>query len=217
MTKSRSTLSVLVVVALAAALSIFFATVDHAATGIPDPCISSSQVPGAGRLLICPAGDGQTLAEIGSVVQVQILDSFGDPIPMVPATDIWLDGCYSGLALCFGSGSSRADHITDANGRTTISGTIQAGGCDNSLIVWVQGVRLVSGPLCAVPECLTVTVRSPDFTEDLLVDLLDLTRFSFSYHQPNFEPCHDITFDGAVDLMDLTLFALHWYHDCYQP
>lgn len=214
MTKSRYTLSVLIVLGLTVSIGMFTARVDHAATGIPDPCSSTSQIPGPAQLLICPDGDGETLAEVGAIIEIRIVDPAGYPISGIPGADFWLDACYDGLVLCYGSQSSSADLATDADGRTTISGTIAAGGCSDGLVVWVQGIPLVGGPSCDSPQCLAIEVRSVDITGDLVVDLLDLTRFAYSYLNANFEPCHDLNFDDAVDLLDLTVLAFHFYHEC---
>jgi hypothetical protein len=201
-----------VVFGVAASIGLFVVASGHSATGIPDPCISTSYTEVPGELLVCPVGDGGTLGELGAVVHIRILDSYGDPIPTIPATDFWLAGCYDGLELC--PPWVWANSVTNSNGETTISGAIRAGGCDNGLVVYVQGVKLVGGPLCAVPQCLPIRVRSPDFNRDLVVDLIDLSRFARSYLVPTFEPCVDLNFDGVVDIIDFSIFAQHYLHEC---
>jgi hypothetical protein len=213
MTKSGLAPAAMVVLGLTVSIVLFVCTIGFSTTPVVDPCLSSSYTSGPAQLHICPGGDGETLAEVGAVIYVQILDENADPIPMIPIHDFWLDGCSSGLALC--PLSSWADSLTNANGETTISGTIRAGGCDTGIVVWVQGVRLVGGLLCAIPECLPIEVRSSDFNRDLVVDLIDLSRFARSYLKPTFEPCVDLNIDNGVDIIDLSIFAQHYLHGCF--
>ena len=93
--------------------------------GIPDPCYSSVSS-GSGTALACPSGDGETLGDKGLQISVNVRDGVGTPVSGIPAFDFWVIGCDNNLLLCGGAASSSADHATDANGQTTISGTIAA-------------------------------------------------------------------------------------------
>ena len=95
-----------------------------------DACCSPVITDG-GVLLVCPAGDGPTLASIGATVSVTVLLCLecGTPIPWIPAEDFWIVPHNSAsLALCNGYRSSDADAASDENGYTTMSGSVAAGG-----------------------------------------------------------------------------------------
>ena len=91
---------------------------------IVDLCLSTVSA-SEGCVFVCPAGDGQTLADRGAVIDVTILDDYGEPIVGIPASDFWVIGCEDNLVLCGGSASINADGPTDGSGHTTISGTIR--------------------------------------------------------------------------------------------
>ncbi|NIM20713.1 MAG: hypothetical protein GTO51_10880 [Candidatus Latescibacteria bacterium] len=177
---------------------------------IPDLCNSSASSAG-GHVLICPEGDGKTLSYAGATITVTLKDYNGDPIPGVPAADFWLIGCLDGINLCGGSRSINADHPTDANGQTTISGTIIGGGCDDGLHVVALGI-LVGCP----PTSLQIKVRSPDINGDLTVDLVDFVTFALGFPNPpnSYDECLDFNDDGVINLIDVALFALHFVHSC---
>ena len=110
--------------------------------GIWDGCTSSVFFVQSGTrcLIACPEGDGSMLADGGNEIVVVVRDLAELPVPNIPATDIWLFGCTSGLQLCGGAGSISADSTTGSNGQTTISGRLAVGGCDSGVNVIVWGV-----------------------------------------------------------------------------
>ncbi|MFH1754819.1 MAG: Ig-like domain-containing protein [Candidatus Latescibacterota bacterium] len=188
---------------------------NSASSGIVSPCSSETYFCGAGDRcwFICPQGDGNTLASGGNTICVHVEDQFGNPIAGILATDFWLVGCTD-LYLCAGAGSIGADSATNANGNTTISGTMFAGGCDLvGVHVVVQGV-IVGCP----PTCLSMIVVSPDLDADGDVDLVDFAIFAPSFNKslghPSYNPCCDFDCDGDVDLVDFSIFAQHWQHSC---
>jgi hypothetical protein len=188
------------------------------ATGIPDPCRSSATGTG-GHYLVCPSGDGDRLDGIGSVIYVELLDASDVPIPGWPAADIWLTGCGGELLLVGGASAINADADTDANGHTTISGAMTAGGCDNGLAVVVVGALLMSPPECTEALCLPYDVRSPDHSGeggvvDGVVDVIDFADFASDYPCPPkpYNACIDFNWDGAVDIIDFSIFAQHYLH-----
>ena len=180
---------------------------------LPDPCFSTVSS-ASGTILVCPAGDGETLADKGLQISVTVRDVTNFPIAGIPASDLWLIGCNNNLVLCGGAGSANADHATDANGQTTISGSIAAGGRDQVLVV-VQG--LVIG---CPPTCLAIDVKSPDQNLDLVVDLADAALFATGYPPQPYRAESDLDGDGDVDIADYALFYEHFYypgskHTCF--
>lgn len=188
--------------------------VDIAGSSIVHPC--SSTASGAGCCyLVCPQGDGTRFDDPGcsAIISLTARDQFGNPIAGILATDIWLDGC-SDLCLCGGSGNIDADSATSNNpaGYTTISGDMQAGGCDLiGLNVIIQGAVVCEGT-----NCLPYWVVSPDFNCDLTVDIVDLALFAAVYvNQPGgYDPCYDLNCDGVINIVDFAIFSVHYAHTC---
>jgi hypothetical protein len=186
---------------------------DTATSGIVDPCLSSvayCNVGGDQCMLVCPQGDGKTLAQGGNEICITVNDNAGQPIQGILATDFWLTGCTN-LCLCGGSGSSNADSATNSAGQTSISGTMAAGGCDTGVYVVVQGV-VIGCP----PTCLPIMIASPDISCDLIVNLVDFSLFTPHFPSPPnvYDACKDYDCDGDIDLVDFSLFAQHWQHLC---
>jgi len=205
-------------IAKAALLSTFivlFVSSGSVRGDLPDLCGSTADGAG-GCWLVCPAGDGPRLDEFGGVITVVVRDIAGFPIAGIPASDFWLYGCADGLVLCGGSHAIDADGPTDLQGQTTISGAMAAGGCDDGLWVIVQGIVLSDPADCGVPLCLPYTVRSPDITADLVVNLADFSAFAVGYISPPkpYNKCLDFNCDGVVNLVDFARFAAHYLHQC---
>ncbi len=176
---------------------------EFALADTPDPSnflVSSA----GGELLVTPAGNGPTLAEIGATVTVTLIDPTGAPMVGFPAQDVWLDGAGSGeIALC-GFGST-ADQASLPNGELTISRALAAGGSTQTgMRVYVSGVVLET--------TLPIFVVSPDLDANLTVDLADLGLFAAEYSGSG--PRADFDFDGTVGLADLGLFALGFGETC---
>jgi len=187
-------------------------TPTHASSGIYDPCSSYTHFlqPGTRCLITCPKGDGSSLAIGGNQIVVVSRDNTGQPIAGILASDYWLIG-VSELSLCGGSGSIDADSNGNADGRTTISGKLDAGGCSDEIMVVVTGV-VIGCP----PTRLAISVRSPDMDGDLYVGLTNFSRFGRAYPstlQP-YDSCCDFDCDGDVDLGDFSIFGQHWLHRC---
>jgi hypothetical protein len=189
---------------------------DTATAGIPG-CNCTAWGDG-GYYFVCPSGDGDRFDDIGAIITVEVKDLADIPIAGIPATDFWLIGCNDNLLLIGGSHSIDADSVTGANGQTTISGTMSAGGCDEGLAVIVQGV-IIETPDGLAILCLPYTVRSPDMNGangegDGIVDLLDLSIFAMNYLSPPkpYVTCVDFNGDGSVDLIDFSKFGQHYQH-----
>lgn len=166
--------------------------------------------PGDHVVLICPRGDGPTLAEAGAVITLTYTDlPGGQPLPGIgPA---WSPGgCNGGIVWCGPDPTS--DGPTDANGQTTVSGVLAGGGYDTEISWLVGGMPL---PYC-YQQYVPLVLVSPDIDGDLDVDLVDLSLFAFAYASPPkpYDQRFDFDGSGSVDLVDFALFANHYNHRC---
>ena len=153
------------------------------------------------RLTIVPDGSGETLAAAGIHISVRVHDCDGQPVVGLPASSIVL----SSSALCICAGGNIADGPTDAEGRTTFSGTIRGGGCAESLTVFVDGTAVATIP---------VRVNSPDNVpaSPCAVDAGDHgvpIRVGFRVGQSQYRICSDLNEDGVIDLIDLIIYGAH--------
>lgn len=207
-----------------------------ASAGIVDPCKSYCELQAADGgppsppccLFVCPQGDtpafcNQPSTGNGWRIRVCVFEADGTPVPAVPAADFWLIDCdpLADIALCAGSASTAADSVTNANGYTTLCGSVLAGGgCVDGLATVVQGFVLLDTLTCTTPICKPINVRSPDISGDLCVDLIDLAVFAGSYPPQAYDACCDFDCNGIVDVVDLAQFAFHFGppgHECSPP
>jgi len=166
-------------------------------------------------ILVCPTGDGPTLASIGATITVKVTDITGfNPLPNIPASDYWPFDCSDQTALCGGSASINADGPSDADGIATISGAIAARGSASGTIVIVQGVVIEDCSFVAL--CLPIVWKSPDINGDLLVDIVDFSMFGPSFPSPpkTYDAAADLNNDGVIDLLDFAEFGGHFLHQC---
>lgn len=180
-------------------------------------CCTPTATASSGVVFACPQGDGDLFSSNGVTITVIARDCVtGVPVPGVPASDIWLIGCSDLLTLCGGSNSCNATGPTDANGVTTIEGTIATGGCDlGGVRVIVQGI-VVGGGTCGDP-CLAIKVKSCDINGDLQVNLVDTAAFGAGYTSPpkGYNECIDYKAPfGTVDLADFATYGAHNNHHC---
>lgn len=164
---------------------------------------------GTPTVLVCPQGDGPSLADAGAVITLVYTDTEGTPVPgLGPATLV--GGCSGGIALC--GPHLTSDGVTDATGTTTVSGVIAAGGRDVE-IQWSVGN--IPEPLCLL-QFAVVNLVSPDINGDLAVDVVDFSIFANGYSSPPkaYDARLDYNGDAAVDLLDFALFAQHFGHRC---
>jgi hypothetical protein len=216
---------------VAFALMLVLATSVYA--GDVDDCRSTAGITGCAqmKLTVCPAGDFEFIRDacgtgITAYIWVTARDASGNPIPGIPWTDYWLNACdpTKQLALC--ASPLGADSLTGANGTTTFSGRVAAGGCTLTQGVWwaIQG-KVLKGvyPDCTNNVCLSVIVKSPDLTgagalPDGVVNLSDLIPFGSSYNknlgQAGFNACCDYNDDDKCNLSDFAFFGTHYQHRC---
>ncbi len=179
-------------------------------------CGSSLSTDG-GCWFSCPNGDGDNLSATGATISLTAV-FVGNPIEGIPRCDIWVFDCdpLRDMVLCGGHRSVNADSVTDADGKTTISGKVASGGCADGIIVVVQG-WVVPDPVCATDMCLPISVRTPDLNGSNVVDLADLALFATMFPPNPYGMCADLNCDGAVGLGDLARFAFHFGppgHEC---
>jgi len=220
---SKRNLAVLCLVAV----TILVASGMTAKVGIIDPCRSYWQLRSAVDdhiivvppdppcpLFVCPQGDTDSFQDQGWWIFICVIDDLGDPVADVPATDFWLIDCdpINDVSLCGGSASSGADANTDATGMTEMRlGTLTGGGCADGMALVVGGfVVLDSLTNCTTEFCCPISVRSPDITGDLQVNLVDLSNFAAGFPPQPYSACADLNVDGAVGLQDLSRFAFHF-------
>ena len=173
----------------------------------------------SGVIVACPQGDGDTFAEGGCVIEVIAIHRNGTPFVGIPASDIWIIGCTDQFTFCgIAQNAIDADAPTDAQGRTTISGTPAIGNWGNGVAVVVQG-ELATDGASGIPDdiCIeTVVVRNPDFNGDLEVDSQDFTFFGD--HWPplggTYHEAADFNNDGVINSADFTEFGNHYLHSC---
>ena len=177
---------------------------------------------------ICPAGDFEFMRNgcggDADYIWVEVLNGGGVGIEGIPWTDFWLNACDPGQELCLCASPIQADSLTNAYGRTTISGRMAGGGCilSGGMYIAVQGKPLwaeTEPGVCVDLICLDIIVTSPDFTGDCLVSLADYNPFLGTYNlaigAPLFNKCFDFTNDDAVSLSDFAFLAEHYNHDCF--
>jgi len=223
MNKKRLTMFAACVAGLASLQTGLLTAGSQESAGIPVD--STTAFSAGGCMIVCPSGDGQNLSDLptgDATIYIQVKNGAGVPIVGIPAADFWLLGCSDDLYLIGGQYSIDADSPTDADGRTTISGTISAGGCDSvGVRVVVQGVIVEDPPQSGNPLCLDITPISPDLKgpgparSDGWVDILDFSEFAAYYTAPaehGYRACHDFNCDNFVDIIDFALFAQHYLH-----
>lgn len=206
-------------------LLLVFATSVNA--GEVDDCLSSAGTSCVGTLefSICPAGDFEFISSgcggDADYIWVEVLNAGSVGIEGIPWTDFWLDACDPAQELCLCASPVAADSLTNADGRTTISGRMAGGGCilTGGMKIAVQGKTLYEEPTCVDPICLDIIVTSPDNNGDCQVSLADFSPFVNSYNKnlgmPGFNKCCDYTNDNAVSLSDFAFFAEHYQHVCF--
>lgn len=189
------------------------------AQGIP-PYDSSAWLTATGPVsLFCdPVGGGRPLTQaraldtpngswVDATIIVELLDGWGDPVAGYPAEDLWLTTTGATLVLC--DGGIRADGPTGADGRTTFSGPVRAGGhlipaSDNRLLVETAHGALHYSSLG------DLSLTSPDLDGDLDVDLSDVILFAQGYlDYGTYDPELDFHYDGVINLSDLIVMTQH--------
>lgn len=182
-------------------------------------CASSATTAG-GVLMVCPKGDGPTLADIGATIDFTVMVGSGEylepyPSHAIPPSDIWVSSIDNTRSfLCRGSYSVDADDWLDENGHGTISGSIAAGGYSDRVYVIAVGMAIQGLEECDNP--IPLVFVSPDINGDFTVDIGDFTLFASVVRSGGYDPRMDYNGDGAVNMGDFSLFADHYFHRCEQ-
>ncbi len=180
------------------------------------------------KITACPGGDFEMLKRgcggTDDYIWVEI-HGCGGTIPGIPPTDYWINACDPARQLSLCAAPIMADSLTGMNGRTTLSGVLNAGGCALSGGIWiaVQGKIIKDYRDCTHNVCLPIVVKSPDTTgpgghPDGIVNLSDLVPFGFSYNKnlgrAGFNACCDYNDDDKCNLSDFAFFSAHYQHRC---
>jgi hypothetical protein len=152
-----------------------------------------------------PNGNGDPLNNVfifgggrtDATVTLTLVDDASTPIFNYPFTDLWIESNTPDIVLC--PDGSLADGNTDINGQTTFTGSLQAGGWGEGLVVIVDG-----DPLSQTP--LNYLFNSPDLNLDLVVNLTDIVLFAQVYFDV-YEYQADFYWDGVINLSDIVLLA----------
>lgn len=177
------------------------------------------------RVSVCPRGDFEHIRDgcgTGTdYIEVFVRSYGGDGVAGIPWTDFWTDACDAQYQLGICVQHFVADSLTDANGRTTFSGRISAGGCipEGGIYIACQGMTFLDTETCTQPICLDVVLVSPDINGDSAVNLSDLSFFSQSYNKqlgdPEFNTCCDYNDDDLCNLSDFSFLGQHYQHVCF--
>lgn len=148
---------------------------------------------------------GSLPSRVDATVTARVETAFGDPVDGF-GDPIFLSSSEGNLALCPGAGIAGAE--TDANGETTFSGAIAAGGSsdlelDERILVTATGLTTVY----STPPGLEITFNSPDFNGDGAVDLVDVGTFAPLFTGGAYDYAADFAWDGELNLGDLGVFS----------
>ncbi|MEZ4386723.1 MAG: hypothetical protein R3D98_03965 [Candidatus Krumholzibacteriia bacterium] len=176
----------------------------------------TATMPQPAHLWVSPDGHGHDLqhaygpgwgGQVDGTIEVQLLDDNLDPIVGYPREDIWLADVQGDFVFC--AAANIADHDTDLDGRTTISGPFRAGGQimpDGEARVYVAGSPIGDAPL-------PLTINSPDVNGDLRVNLADIAPFVQAL-QSGYDWRFDFNADGTVNLVDISIFVATLGEEC---
>lgn len=165
---------------------------------------------GSGHILVVPDGSGPTLASEGHVVWFRVVDRGGSPIEGYPFQDLMLARLDGTTQVIPCPGGAVADANTDANGESTFSGALAAGGwTDETLYIHAAGVPAVDLPP------LQLTVNSPDLDGNHMVNLQDIGAFALDFAS-GYAFRSDIggDLDGTLNLADVGVLAIHNGKSC---
>lgn len=157
---------------------------------------------------VAPNDEGETLAAAGITIRVYLKNCAGAPLVGVPASAIEI--ALDGSIVCACAGGNLADGPTDANGSTTFTGRIRAGGCGTSATVRADGVVIGTVPL---------QFNSADRGKPTCgIDVHDLNPLIFQYGAKvgtaGYSVCADLNEDGVLDATDVAILATAWVSSC---
>ncbi len=135
---------------------------------------------------------------VDATITLTLVNAMGDPIQGYPYDDIWLETTEEGLVSC--TLGSAPEGSTDANGQTSWTLPLTAGGCSEGegLLVYVAGAPLLMAPM-------DLTFNSADMNGDLEIDLTDISLFTQALAAGGY--AGDFNFDGVINLSDIARFT----------
>ena len=161
-------------------------------------CVATFANPARDRILINPGWVGNTFANAGITIHVFLRNCQGQPLVGVPAAVVQLTS--PGLCIC--PGGNLADAATDAAGHAQFTGTINAGGCVESLDVVADGVAIGSVPVKTNSHDILPASPCHIDAGDLaaVARALGSNRVS---NPANYTICIDYNQDGFIDASDV--------------
>ncbi len=177
---------------------------------------------GALSLFSSPDGGGNPFTEafdqqgqsVDGTITIILYDDqlpWGNPVPFYPQEDIWLVDLNGDLVAC--QGGTIPDGDTDANGMTSWTNPLQAGGhvepvAGNQLAIMVTGWILVQESLS------DFRINSADLNSDRIVNLIDVVLFTSVYFG-SYEYACDFHWDGVLNLSDIVQLARSMGAECF--
>lgn len=162
-------------------------------------------------VLMCPDGDGMAISAartfdarvVDATIDVFISDYAGYPIVLFPHEDIWIeiDGVVMPLL------HRTADFHTSMDGLTEFAAARAGGGHASGQDLYV----ILNGDPIQRPAITNLHFNSPDLNGDLVINLIDITRFATIIHT-GYDYAADFHWDGVVNMVDLVIFAQHFGH-----
>ncbi len=157
-----------------------------------------------------PNGGGAPLTQAGSAsgivdatITLNLRTDACVPLANFTATDMWLEkeavAGTDNFVAC--SSGTTADANTDANGVTTWTAPLRAGGWSTS-----RTVVVVAGTAIFESAPLNLRHNSADLNGDGVANLSDIPLFAGDYLGP-YAFRSDLMFDGAVNLSDIPRLA----------
>jgi len=169
-------------------------------------CATSDPV----MLRVLPDGSGDRLAacvELGmntrdATITLTLLDANYDPVAFYPASDIMLVSPTPNWG--FAPGGNTPDSDTDLNGQARWSGSLAAGGTNESVFIVVINSSVV--PV----HNANIYSTSPDLNASGHVNLTDVILFAQLYYGRPYHPSADFYFDGQLNLSDVVWLAVNF-------
>jgi len=164
--------------------------------------------PEMATVMVVPDGSGTPLsaaslangAIIDATITLYVNDCYDQPIAAFPREDMWLESLDQGLISCVGG--SIADANTDADGVTTWSRPLQAGGASQTACA-----IFINGSAVMYPSSLPLQFNSPDINGDGLINLTDVSLLAGDYYSSTYQFRSDFARDGNINLSDLAKFV----------
>jgi hypothetical protein len=159
-----------------------------------------------------PNGQGSPLTAarslagvVDATITLTLTDQMCDAVVNHPASDMWLEKVVAAgtgnFVACLGG--TTADANTDANGVTTWTAPLRAGGWSTS-----RTMVVVNGAAVGADVGLPLSHNSADINGDGTVNLADIPLFAADFASRANPLRSDLMFDGQVNLSDISRLAM---------